>query len=68
MCEHIPPFPSHSPFPLPPTGVPIVHLIALPFPSVWHTLRDDETALDTPTISNLKKIFMVFLHEYFHLH
>ena len=63
----LPPHLALHPSSLPPTGVPIVHLIALPFPSVWHTLRDDETALDKHTISNLKKIFMVFLHEYFHL-
>lgn len=48
-------------------GVPIVHLIVSPFPNVWHTLRDNQAALDQPTISNLKRIFMVFLHEYFHL-
>jgi glutaminyl-peptide cyclotransferase len=48
-------------------GVPIVHLIAFPFPSVWHKHTDNHNALDRATIENLHKIFTVFLHEYFHL-
>ncbi|XP_065883220.1 glutaminyl-peptide cyclotransferase-like isoform X2 [Dysidea avara] len=48
-------------------GVPILHLIAYPFPSVWHKASDNLSALDKPTISNLRKIFIVFLHEYFYL-
>ena len=49
------------------TGVPIVHLIAVPFPDVWHTHADNKAALHRPTIENLRKIFVVFLFEYFHL-
>ena len=49
------------------SGVPIVHLIAFPFPSVWHKHTDNHNALDRATIENLHKIFTVFLHEYFHL-
>ena len=49
-------------------GVSIVHLIPVPFPNVWHTLHDNRAAIDETMVTNLKKIFMVFLHEYFHLH
>eukprot|EP00731_Ephydatia_muelleri_P027429 Em0019g302a len=48
-------------------GVPILHLITVPFPSVWHQLSDDASAIDRATVSNFKKIIMVFLHEYFSL-
>lgn len=48
-------------------GVPILHLIAIPFPKVWHTLQDDESALDPSTIMNLLKILRQFAIEYFHL-
>jgi len=45
-------------------GVPILHIIAYPFPSVWHKMTDDKTALDHPTIWNLISIFQGFLVEY----
>ena len=32
-------------------GVPILHLIASPFPSVWHTQADNLAALDHHTVS-----------------
>lgn len=46
------------------TGVPVLHLIATPFPRVWHTLEDTEENLDRPTVENLSKILAVFLAEY----
>lgn len=48
-------------------NVPILHLIPVPFPKVWHTLDDDESALDQKTIEDLLKIFRHFLLAYFHL-
>ncbi|KAL7980763.1 hypothetical protein Chor_001917 [Crotalus horridus] len=45
-------------------GVPVLHLIATPFPRVWHTLEDTEANLDRPTVENLSKILAVFLAEY----
>ena len=48
-------------------GVPIVHLIAYPFPSVWHKASDNAQAIDWTFVSNFRKIMLVFLHEYFHL-
>lgn len=48
-------------------NVPIVHVIPNPFPSVWHTLEDNEANLDHPTINNLNKIFKAFVSEYLQL-
>lgn len=48
-------------------GVPILHMISAPFPDVWHTERDNESALHYPTINNLNKILRIFISEYLHL-
>jgi len=48
-------------------GVPIIHLIPSPFPTVWHKISDDRKAVDMFTVENLNKIFRVFVIEYFHL-
>ena len=48
-------------------GIPILHVISIPFPTVWHELTDDETAVDPQTVENLLKIFRQFFLEYFHL-
>ncbi|KAF8844821.1 hypothetical protein BDN67DRAFT_920818 [Paxillus ammoniavirescens] len=45
-------------------GVNVLHVIAYPFPSVWHTLRDDATALDIPTMRRWNLILRVFMSEY----
>jgi glutaminyl-peptide cyclotransferase len=45
-------------------GVPICHLIAVPFPSVWHTVRDDASALDIESVNDLALIFRVLVVEY----
>jgi glutaminyl-peptide cyclotransferase len=45
-------------------GVPVVHLISYPFPSVWHKPSDNETALHYPTIRDIGKILRVFVTEY----
>ncbi|XP_063108976.1 glutaminyl-peptide cyclotransferase-like protein isoform X4 [Cavia porcellus] len=45
-------------------GVPVLHLIATPFPSVWHTPGDTEANLHPPTVHNLSRILAVFLAEY----
>ena len=34
--------------------MPILHLIASPFPSVWHTERDNLSALDPHTVRPLR--------------
>ncbi|XP_067412631.1 glutaminyl-peptide cyclotransferase-like protein [Emydura macquarii macquarii] len=45
-------------------GVPVLHLIATPFPWVWHTMEDTEENLHPPTVENLCKILAAFLAEY----
>jgi len=45
-------------------GVPIMHLISVPFPSVWHTPADNESILDNDTIANLASIIRVFVAQY----
>ncbi|XP_077704448.1 glutaminyl-peptide cyclotransferase-like protein isoform X3 [Canis aureus] len=45
-------------------GVPVLHLISMPFPSVWHTPDDSEANLHPPTVHNLSRILAVFLAEY----
>ncbi|GAA6026923.1 hypothetical protein JCM8097_005965 [Rhodosporidiobolus ruineniae] len=45
-------------------GVPIVHLISVPFPKVWHTLADDANALDLPTIKAWALIVRLTVAEY----
>ncbi len=48
-------------------GVNILHLIATPFPDVWHTLMDDESAVDLDTVKKLNMIFRIFVAEYLQL-
>ncbi|GAA5941807.1 uncharacterized protein JCM15063_000779 [Sporobolomyces koalae] len=46
------------------SGVPVVHLISVPFPQVWHTLADDATALDLDTIKAWALILRLTVAEY----
>jgi glutaminyl-peptide cyclotransferase len=46
------------------SGVPVLHVIATPFPPFWHTLDDTEENMHRPTVENLTKILAVFLAEY----
>lgn len=48
-------------------GVPILHIIPSPFPSVWHTPRDNKAAIDMHTVENLNKVFRVFVAKYLQL-
>jgi glutaminyl-peptide cyclotransferase len=48
-------------------GVPILHLIPVPFPTVWHKFDDDRSAVDVETTENLMKVFRIFIAEYLHL-
>lgn len=47
-------------------GVPILHLIPVQFPSVWHTEQDDGSNLDFPTIETLSKVIIVATYAYLH--
>lgn len=48
-------------------GVPVLHLIPIPFPEVWHTPGDNRDAVDINTVENINKILRIFLAEYLHL-
>ncbi|KIY50783.1 hypothetical protein FISHEDRAFT_37909 [Fistulina hepatica ATCC 64428] len=48
-------------------GVSILHLIAYPFPRVWHTIKDDASALDLPTMRRWNIMLRVFMSEYLNL-
>jgi len=56
---------DHKPFLM--RGVPILHLIPIPFPESWHKVGDNEDSLDEDTIIDLLRIFRQFLKEYFDL-
>ena len=49
------------------SDVPILHLIAVPFPDVWHKESDNASAVDYPTVEKLNKILRVFVAEYLEL-
>ncbi|KAI1169746.1 peptidase family M28 [Nemania sp. FL0916] len=48
-------------------GVPILHLIANPFPTVWHTMDDDGAHLDLPTVRDWARIVTAFALEWMDL-
>ncbi|CAG8718671.1 9462_t:CDS:2, partial [Racocetra persica] len=45
-------------------GVKILHVIAYPFPGVWHTPNDNINAIDNEVVYNLNTIFRIFAAEY----
>lgn len=49
------------------SGVSVLHVISNPFPRVWHTLRDDASALDVPTMRRWNLILRVLMCEYLNL-
>lgn len=49
------------------SDVPILHLIAYPFPGVWHKETDNVKYYDEVSVDNLNKIMRVFVSEYLHL-
>ncbi|CRK93428.1 CLUMA_CG006964, isoform A [Clunio marinus] len=48
-------------------GVPILHLIPVPFPEVWHKMNDNIDAIDVTTVENINKILRIFIAEYLHI-
>lgn len=48
-------------------GVPVLHMIATPFPSFLHTMEDTADKVHSPTVDNLTKVLVVFLAEYLRL-
>uniref|UniRef100_A0A1B0EU82 Glutaminyl-peptide cyclotransferase n=1 Tax=Glossina morsitans morsitans TaxID=37546 RepID=A0A1B0EU82_GLOMM len=53
---------DHTPFLK--RGVPILHIIPIPFPSFWHTIEDNESAIDYATTENLARIVRLFTMQY----
>ncbi|XP_017071674.1 glutaminyl-peptide cyclotransferase [Drosophila eugracilis] len=49
-------------------NVPVLHLVATPFPDVWHTPRDNAANLHWPSIRNFNRIFRNFVYEYLKRH
>ncbi|XP_023180150.1 glutaminyl-peptide cyclotransferase isoform X2 [Drosophila hydei] len=45
-------------------NVPVLHLIPMPFPSVWHTTDDNENVIDYATTNNLALVIRLFTLEY----
>ncbi|VDM82989.1 unnamed protein product [Strongylus vulgaris] len=45
-------------------GIPILHLISVPFPHVWHTDADNESVLHYPTIYHITSVLRVFVAKY----
>lgn len=48
-------------------NVPILHMIPVPFPDVWHKLDDTREAIDVTTVENINKILRIFIAEYLHI-
>jgi len=56
---------DHTPFER--KGVPILHVIADPFPRQWHKFGDNIDNVHYATIEKLNKIFRIFVAEYLQL-
>ena len=50
-----------------PPGVKVLHVIPVPFPSVWHEDSDDASAIDLPTVTSLGRSLRCWVAEYLHL-
>ncbi|KAL3274422.1 hypothetical protein HHI36_015811 [Cryptolaemus montrouzieri] len=47
-------------------GVPILHIIPIPFPKEWHTVYDNADILDSNTIHDLSLTIQLFVAQYLH--
>ncbi|KAL6056289.1 glutaminyl-peptide cyclotransferase, variant 2 [Balamuthia mandrillaris] len=48
-------------------GVPVIHLIGVPFPPFWHTTGDNFEKIHGPTLQALSTTLRVFIAECLHL-
>ena len=53
---------DHKPFER--RGVPILHIIASPFPRVWHTMNDNANAIDYEEVEKLNTILRIFVSDW----
>ena len=44
-----------------------MHLIAYPFPDVWHTMADDRKIVHMPTVKKINRILRLFVAHYLNL-
>ena len=51
----------------PPVGVPILHLIVVPFPKVWHTMEDNMDNIDGNVSKDIIGVVKAFVVEYMQL-
>ena len=56
---------DHKPFER--KGVPILHIISSPFPSVWHKSSDNARAINRATVGKLNMVLRIFVSEYLSL-
>lgn len=56
---------DHKPFER--KGVPILHIISSPFPSVWHKIDDNASAINRATVEKLNMVLRIFVSEYLSL-
>jgi len=56
---------DHKPFER--KGVPILHIISSPFPSVWHKSSDNAGAINRNIVEKLNMVFRIFVSEYLSL-
>ncbi len=52
---------DHTPFHS--KGVPVLHLIPVPFPQVWHTEKDDLSALDRQACHHISQVMLEYLKQ-----
>lgn len=64
---HLASFLSDDHLPFIERGVPVLHLIPLPFPDVWHKMEDDGEHLDMDTMYDWSLIMTAFVAEYMNL-
>ena len=50
-----------------PPGVPILHLIVTPFPTVWHTMDDNMDNIDGNVSKDVTAVVKAFVVEYMQL-
>ncbi|KAA3678297.1 uncharacterized protein DEA37_0008189 [Paragonimus westermani] len=48
-------------------GVPVLHLIPVPFPIGWHTVGDNATIIDWDVSKDLVNLMEAFVRSFLHL-
>ncbi|XP_028131872.1 glutaminyl-peptide cyclotransferase isoform X1 [Diabrotica virgifera virgifera] len=49
-------------------NVPILHLISIPFGSIWHTEYDNRDAIEMSVVENINKVLRIFVAEYLNIY